>query len=311
MTMKTLTEIEDEVDRLAEIIGATGHLSLPTYGWTREAGYSHVEADARGYHLVTVERGEELERITTNDLDDLLYHIFADVTFDMANAYELAHRIETRDSRRVLFRKQVELLSELSEHWGPRQAQEQEEILREAPFDDELAARIAREFDRPSREPLEAPASQTEFWPEPEQQRLPKANEEPSRRPPRTIPAAKISLLVNARFLGWIGIILFGIGLFLQLWQKPAKTSGLSFICCSIYLLCVAWALRPAAQQNQPKGNKWVLHALAPVLPLAIWYGATRSFPDADGQKVNRTLALMLLILVAGGLLLELFQVHS
>lgn len=267
--MKTITEIQDEVDRLAAIIGATGHLSLPTYGYTRDAGYSHVEVDARGYHLVTVERGEELEHFTTNDHDDLLYHIFEDVTFDLACAYELDHRIETQDCRRIIFRKQVELLSQLSEGWGRRQTQEQEEILREDPFDDELAACISREFDKPSPAPLDAPTLQKELWtaPEPEQKPLPKTKDKPSGPPPRTIPAprklptpppssllnrlAMSSLLVNPRFLGWIAIVLFGLGLILQVLQKPYKTSGLSFMCCSLYMFCIAWALRQANTINR------------------------------------------------------------
>jgi hypothetical protein len=203
--MKSLTEIKEEVDRLAEIIGATEHRSLPTYGYTRDAGYSHVEIDLRGYHLVTVEHGEELERFTTNDLDDLLYHIFADVTRDLADSYELTHRIERQDNRRILFWKQVELLSRLSAGWAQRQANEQEQILRESPFDDYSNIRVTLTKElryagnasetawQMACERYPLPAVQKEFGPalEQEQNRLSKTNDEPDRQPSRTIPAPR------------------------------------------------------------------------------------------------------------------------
>lgn len=48
---------------------------------------------------VVVERGIEWERRKTNDLDKLLYWIFANLTFSMAVEYELAHRVEGQDFR--------------------------------------------------------------------------------------------------------------------------------------------------------------------------------------------------------------------
>jgi len=123
------------------MIEAAGHPSLPTYGHTEDFARPHIEVDSRGYHFVVVERGEELSRFTTRDLDDLLYQIFETTTFSLACDYELAHRIETQDCRRLSFQRQLELLSQLSEHWGRREAQEHEQILREHPFDDVSAIR--------------------------------------------------------------------------------------------------------------------------------------------------------------------------
>jgi hypothetical protein len=134
--MKTLTEIKTEVDRRAAMIGAVGHHSLPTYGHSEDGARPNIEVDLQGYHFVVVERGTERSRFTTRDLDELFYKIFQSVSFNLACDYELAHRIETQDFRRLLFKRQVDLLSEVSEGWGRRRSKEHEEILREHPFDD-------------------------------------------------------------------------------------------------------------------------------------------------------------------------------
>lgn len=135
-TMMTLSHIEAEVDRLAVKIGASGSV-LPTYGRSEDGARPHIEVDSRDYHYVVMERGQELTRRTTDDLDELLFHVFSGVTFSLACAYELAHRIEHQDVRRILFRRQVELLSLLSPHWGERESRNHEHILRNHPFDDE------------------------------------------------------------------------------------------------------------------------------------------------------------------------------
>jgi hypothetical protein len=134
--MKSLAGIKVEVDRLAAMIGATGYHALPTYGHTKDFARPHIEVDSRGYHFVVVERGQERERFTTRELDDLLYHIFQNVTFSLAIDYELAHRVETQDCRRLAFERQIELLAQLSGRWASREAKEHERILREHPFDD-------------------------------------------------------------------------------------------------------------------------------------------------------------------------------
>jgi hypothetical protein len=137
--LKTLVEIKHEVDRLARVIDASGHCALPTYGRSEDCARPHIEIDQRGYHFVVVERGQELSRFTTADSNDLLYRIFETVTFSIACDYELANRINTQDSRRLLFHRQVSLLSKLSEDWGQRCAHRLELILEEHPFNDGIA----------------------------------------------------------------------------------------------------------------------------------------------------------------------------
>jgi immunity protein 63 of polymorphic toxin system len=146
--MMSLSEIKTEVDRRAGLIGAAGHRALPTYGHTQDGARPRIEVDSRGYHFVVVERGQEQERFTTPNLDDLLFRIFQSVTHELAFAYELVHRVEMQDCRRLAFRRQVELLSQLSPNWAEREAQGQSRILTEHPFDDmaSIRASLTREL---------------------------------------------------------------------------------------------------------------------------------------------------------------------
>ena len=137
----TLAEIKATVDQLAERIGASGY-ALPTYGHSDDGARPHIEVDSRCYYYVIVERGQELERITTHDVDELLYHVFGNITFSLACKFELAHRRKNRDCRRLIFKHQVELLSTLSPQWGERKTQEQEQILQQHPYDDEVHTRV-------------------------------------------------------------------------------------------------------------------------------------------------------------------------
>lgn len=137
MDRLTLRQIEGEVTRLASLIGAP-RSKLPTFGRSEDFARPHIEVDTCGYHFVVVERGQEFERITTDELDELLYRIFDGVTFSMASDFELTHRYRegNRDCRRVLFSKQVELLHHLSPSWAEREAEDHRRILRRHPFVD-------------------------------------------------------------------------------------------------------------------------------------------------------------------------------
>jgi hypothetical protein len=133
--MLTLSEIKELVDQLAERIGAPQN-TLPIYGNSEQGDGVYVEVDSRGYHYVVAERGNEFKRHTTLDLDELLYDIFQSVTFGIACTYELNHRIYGRDSRRIYFERQEELLSLLNQSWGERRRFEHSQILKQHPFDD-------------------------------------------------------------------------------------------------------------------------------------------------------------------------------
>lgn len=136
MTKYSLDDIKIKAEELAVKIGAPLN-SLPSYGQLKWDAHPYVEIDTLGFmYFIVSERGEEYERRMTDNLDDLLYWIFADVTFSMACTYELKNRVEGKDCRRIIFDKQEELLGILNPTWRDRERKEHEQILKDHPFDD-------------------------------------------------------------------------------------------------------------------------------------------------------------------------------
>lgn len=137
MTKYTLQDIKKIVDSLASKIKAAPNL-LPTYGYSIDGAHPHIEIDKdQKLHYIIVERGQELERKTTSNIEDLMYWIFDDITFSLASIFELNNRIERQDFRRILFKKQEELLGILNESWKLKEEQDHIQILKSNPFNDE------------------------------------------------------------------------------------------------------------------------------------------------------------------------------
>jgi hypothetical protein len=165
----TLYDIKHLVDTLAEKINAPKHL-LPTYGHSVDGAHPHIEVDKNGQlYYVIVERGEELKRDFAVDTDDLLYRVFADITFTMAGDYEVKHRIETEDFRRQMFAKQEELLSILNDKWKDREQKEHQWILRSYPFDDDVNIRAdySKQLTENGMPAMEAWTEACKKYPEP------------------------------------------------------------------------------------------------------------------------------------------------
>ena len=98
-------------------------------------GTPHVEINGAGYHFIVCERGNELDRRTTKDIQTLLYWIFKLIVFKMASDYELQNRKSGEDFRKVLFAKQLELFEKLDTRWLALKQKELEGILNEHPYD--------------------------------------------------------------------------------------------------------------------------------------------------------------------------------
>jgi Immunity protein 63 len=125
-----LDQARAEIRRLAHVIGAPEEV-LPTFGRTEDLARPHIEKAGEGLAWVVVERGQELERRVTRDLDELLYWTFDAITSSMASDWELAHRLEDQDSRILLFTHQLELLERLNPAWTNRFRAEHRPLLRE------------------------------------------------------------------------------------------------------------------------------------------------------------------------------------
>ncbi|WP_462409856.1 Imm63 family immunity protein [Neobacillus sp. Marseille-QA0830] len=135
MSRKSLEEIKELIERHAQSIHAPLHLH-PTYGYSQDFARPHIEVDQKGYHYIIVERGVELKRVTTEELDELLFHVFDGITFSMALDFELDNRDNTQDFRRILFKKQEELLGIINKEWAVRKEREHEQILGRHPYSD-------------------------------------------------------------------------------------------------------------------------------------------------------------------------------
>ena len=132
----TYKKIKKQVDKIADLISAPIDY-LPTYGYSRDMAYPHIEIDRLGgLHYVVIERGQKNERFTTTNLDELLYRIFDSITFSMACDYELKNRIEDQDCRRIIFDKQEDLVGLINPLWKNKLKIEHQRILKNHPFDD-------------------------------------------------------------------------------------------------------------------------------------------------------------------------------
>ena len=129
-------EVIKLIERLAEEVGADPNL-LPTFENPQYNGKPNIEFLGRYYQYTIQEGNTELSRMLFTDLDGLLYEIFKDVTSVMASRYELAHRVSGVDSRRLQFRKQLELLESINSVWSQRIQKDQLSILKVVPFADD------------------------------------------------------------------------------------------------------------------------------------------------------------------------------
>ncbi|RYF97439.1 MAG: hypothetical protein EOO00_00060 [Chitinophagaceae bacterium] len=132
-------QLKNIIESLALKINAPASL-LPTYRISDDGALPHLVVDDAGiYHFIVVERGQELEHRKTSDRNELLYWVFAGITFSMACKYELKHRVKDQDFRKILFEHQEQLLASLSADWHKREVSAHAAIVERSPFDNDLS----------------------------------------------------------------------------------------------------------------------------------------------------------------------------
>lgn len=134
--MKRAGDLETVRRRVDEYAARIGIRNLVVDTKPRGDGGPYVEID-EDYNLIFEERGKELRRLRTKNIEDLMYWFFEVVTFNMACKFELMNRRPGEDFRRQLFAKQEELLGLASDEWAARKASEHQVILVRSPFRDE------------------------------------------------------------------------------------------------------------------------------------------------------------------------------
>lgn len=100
-------------------------------------GSAHIEVHGAELHYVVTERGSELERKRTSDVDDAAYWLVSDRVFSLACAWESKHRVRGQDFRRLLFAHELALLAKARPDWAQRKATEIAAILAAHPYDDQ------------------------------------------------------------------------------------------------------------------------------------------------------------------------------
>ena len=134
-----LPALKVRIEQLGERISAP-ETYLPSYGHSRNEGTPHVEV-GETYDWVVSERGHELQRRSTTDLDELLYWVFSTVAYSMTLRIRRKGWLPGQDSRRQWFKLQEDYLAVLSPAWAARQEKEHADILARYPYRDRGAAR--------------------------------------------------------------------------------------------------------------------------------------------------------------------------
>lgn len=130
-----LQELRAEYNRLRQRIRPfDGVYSFQTE--RSDDGSPHVEYGDGQYHYIVTERGLELERRTTGDVREIAYWMLNDLTFWMGVDHEFKNRIETRDCRRMIFSKQLELMRRADEQFAKQLEMQIAETLARNPFND-------------------------------------------------------------------------------------------------------------------------------------------------------------------------------
>jgi hypothetical protein len=93
---------------------------LPKINSSNDFAEPFVEIDQYGYNYVARERGKEIFRKLPFDLDELLYEVFENITWQIASNWEVNNRKENEDFRQQLFAKQVELMNKINNRFGER-----------------------------------------------------------------------------------------------------------------------------------------------------------------------------------------------
>lgn len=137
--MFTLEEIKNIIFDLGNKIGIDNNSKL--YPMFSNSAHVFSEGpsiyiDGLEYHYIVMDRGQVRKHLESEQLDVILYEIFSSITSALARDFELEHRNKTDDSRRVWWKKQLELLSIINPKFTKIRKKEMDEILKISPFRD-------------------------------------------------------------------------------------------------------------------------------------------------------------------------------
>jgi len=106
-------------------------------GYKNSTEETYVFSKDGNYHFMFTEKGRISEDREINDETEVLWNVLNAVLFGISMEYALENRIEGKDFRRPLFKKEIELYSMFGDNFKQRKSEEIQEILIENPSEDE------------------------------------------------------------------------------------------------------------------------------------------------------------------------------
>ena len=88
------------------------------------------------YHYVVQDHGRTGEQYESTDVNDILYPVFKDIVWPMSVASEKKYFSDNVDFRRLLWKKQLELLKVVNPDFAAKYLKEIKVVLKDHPFDD-------------------------------------------------------------------------------------------------------------------------------------------------------------------------------
>lgn len=137
--MLTLEEVENKIFEAGNKLGLNNDSILyPRFSKTSQVfseGTTIYISDSK-YHFITMDRGQVRKHIYSKDIDVILYELFKNITANLARKFELENRKENIDSRRIWWKKQLELLDTINPSFFIKRKKEMDDILKISPFRD-------------------------------------------------------------------------------------------------------------------------------------------------------------------------------
>lgn len=88
------------------------------------------------YHILFVEKGKVRDDKITLEKEEVLRCVVDIFSFDIAMEYAMNNRVEGKDFRRALFKKEIDIYSLFGEEFERKKRFEIEEILKNNPYND-------------------------------------------------------------------------------------------------------------------------------------------------------------------------------
>jgi hypothetical protein len=129
----------DEIQQKVYELGLKGGVPLKylkIFNCSLQDGTPHIEITDEAYNYVVEERGFELSRLKTSDVNELLFWILDNASSRYAFDYELENRVPNQDSRRIAFNLKIQIMKKINPEWGIRTVEYINETLKKSPYMD-------------------------------------------------------------------------------------------------------------------------------------------------------------------------------